>query len=456
MTTDYLGNPISTGDAATLAAIDSFAAGFLACESHAADIVRVAAASDAALVNAYAGALCMLMESPRGTPRARSFLGKAEAAAGANAREQAVAAFLRAWIDGDTPTATALSAAIVAEWPRDLVMAKLNQYLAFNVGDHATMLRVAGGAAAASADVPQAHGMLAFALEEADRLAEAEAAAARALAMTEREPWAQHAMAHVMLALGRVDEGAAFMATASATWTGLSSFMMTHNWWHLALFHLSQGRGEAVLSLYDDYCWAGDRDYSQDQVGAVSLLARLEFAGVDVGDRWADLAAHLAARGPDAELPFLSLQYLYGLARAGRPEAASVLAAIRRRAVDAPPSGRRAWAEVATPAAEGIAAYLAGDAAAAIRNLGPVLPRMIEIGGSHAQRDLFEQIHLAALLAGERWAEAKVALQRRRAFDPDGAPLNRALASVCDALGEPLEAAEARTRAERTAARHGA
>src|SRR6202012_2419489 len=120
-------------------------------------------------------------------------------------------------------------------------------------------------AVAASADVPQAHGIVAFALEESDRLAEAEAAARAALAVTERAAWAQHALAHVMLAQGRIDEGAAFMAAASATWTGLSSFMMTHNWWHLALFHLSQGRGEAVPGLYDEYCWAGDRDYSPDQ-----------------------------------------------------------------------------------------------------------------------------------------------------------------------------------------------
>jgi hypothetical protein len=449
MSTDYLGNPLSTGDAATRAAVDAFVAAFLGNEAAAGDMLKVASASDAALPNAYAGALCMLMESPRGPPRARTFLAKAEAAAGANARERAAAAFLRAWALGDTPAAMAMSGDIVAEWPRDLVMAKLNQYLAFNAGDHRAMVRVAGAAAAASADVPQAHGMIAFALEESDRLGEAEAAARQALAMTDREPWAQHALAHVMLAQARIDEGARFMAAASATWTGLSSFMLTHNWWHLALFHLSQGRDDAVLGLYDAQCWAGDRDYSQDQIGAVSLLARLEFAGVDVGDRWADLAEHLAARGPDTELPFLSLQYLYGLARAGRPEAAGLLDAIRRRAHDAPPSARRAWAEVAAPAAEGIAAYLGGDYGAAIRGLGSVLPRMIEVGGSHAQRDLFEQIHLAALIAGERWADAGAALERRRRFEPDGVPLNHALARVREALGQPLEAAEARARAER-------
>ena len=80
-----------------------------------------------------------------------------------------------------------------------------------------------------------------------------------------------------------------------------------------------------VLEIYDHHCWGIAKDYSKDQIGAVSLLARMEIAGIDVGDRWRDLSAHLAARAHDTVLPFLTLQYLYGLARAGREEAAVLL-----------------------------------------------------------------------------------------------------------------------------------
>ena len=41
-------------------------------------------------------------------------------------------------------------------------------------------------------------------------------------------------------------------------------------------------------------------------------------------------------RAEDVEQPFLSVQYLYGLARAGRPEANRLMAAIRQRADQAP------------------------------------------------------------------------------------------------------------------------
>jgi len=200
----------------------------------------------------------------------------------------------------------------------------------------------------------------------------------------------------------------------------------------------------------------GDKDYSQDQVGAVSLLARAELAGIDVGERWDEVAERIAARGLDVEQPFLALQYLYALCRADRVEAPALLAAIRRQAASAPEFARGAWADAALPAAEGIAAWLAGQPAAAVRELGRALPRLAEIGGSHAQRDLFEQIWLGALIADGRWSEAQQALERRRAFDPDGVPLNRLLARAYTALELPAQAAEARARAEAMAARQGA
>ena len=447
---DYLGNPVSTRDAAILAGIDDFVGGFVTYEARAARILKTAAdAPDSALANAYAAALFLLLESPNGSVRARPFLDGALAARGVNDREQAFIAFLAAWIEGDIPRALALSKAIVDRWPRDLTAVKLHQYLAFNLGDAPGMLQIALEAAHASQDVPQVHGMMAFGFEQCHLLRDAETAARRALEMTDREPWAQHALAHVMLTQGRIDEGERFMAAAAPTWTDLNSFMVTHNWWHLALFRLSQGRVSDVLEIYDRQCWAYDRDYSQDQIGAVSLLARLELAGFEVGDRWGDIAVRVAARGPDVEQPFLALHYLYGLTRAGRPEAEAQLDAFRRQARIAPGFSRVAWAEVALPVAEAIGAFLNGrpdEAATVLTRTGPSLWR---IGGSHAQRDLFEQIRLAALIEAGRWGEAQQALESRRAVEPDGVLPNRALARVYGELRLPAQAAEAGRRLSR-------
>lgn len=448
MRSDYLGNPVSPTSDAALAAVDNFVDGFLSYETRAAEVIGAAEAHpDSVLLNAYAATLWLLLEAPEAADRAAPYLARARAAVSqAHPREQAFVAFVTAWSADDIPAALAIADAILAAWPRDLLVLKLAHYHHFNRGDFPAMLRAASAVLPAAGDVAQLHGMLAFAYEQCHLLDEAEAAARRALALKRKEPWAQHALAHVMLTQGRIAEGVAFLEGVRDTWTGLNSFMDTHLWWHLALFYLSQGRFDAALALYDGHVWGQEKDYSQDQVGAVSLLARLELAGVDVGDRWDDVADRLTARADDVVQPFLTLQYLYGLARAGRSQTDVLLAAVRRAALDAPDHVRETWREVALPAAEGLVAHARGDYQSALRGLRAALPRLAEIGGSHAQRDLFEQLILDALIRADRLSEAQQALELRRGFDPDGVPLNCALAQVYDRLGLPAEAAKARAR----------
>ena len=112
----------------------------------------------------------------------------------------------------------------------------------------------------------------------------------------------------------------------------------------------------------------------------------------------------------------------------------------------APPFSRAAWADVALPVAEGITAYLADRPDEAVRHLDRAMPNLARIGGSHAQRDLFDQIRLAALTAAGRWAEVQQALELRRAREPGGVSLNRQLAVAYGALGLPAQAAEAGRR----------
>ena len=457
MTKDLLGNPLADTAEATVAGINAFVHGFLAYEDTATGVIAVAEAdAGSVMANACSGFLWMMLEAPEAPDRAARYLSRCEAQRPTALRERLYADILRAWIADDVPQTLHLIEQGVDAHPRDLVLVKLYQYIAFNQGRFAQMLRIAHKARAAASDIGWLHGMLAFAYEQCHLLEEAEASAREALRLTAKEPWAEHALAHVMLTQGRVDEGALFLEAASPGWTGLNSFMVTHLWWHLAVFYISQGREGCALRLYDDHVWGVARDYSQDQVGAVSLLARLELAGIDVGGRWNDLAPWLTVRADDTTQPFLSLQYLYGLLRAGRPEADALSDAIARRAATAPSHVRETWAEVALPTALAFQAYERRDGAAAARNLGRVLPRMIEIGGSHAQRDLFEQIRLDALIQSGQVEVAQQLLEQRRSFDPDGAPLNEMLAKVYLALDLPDEARKAADRAARTRAAHAA
>ncbi|HEX3951309.1 MAG TPA: tetratricopeptide repeat protein [Steroidobacteraceae bacterium] len=456
MQRDYLGNPLTGRREATLQSIDDFIEGYLAYETRAERILLAADADpESCMANVYAGMLWMLLEAPEAPARAAKYLAAAERTApSASRREQLNTALLRAWVDDDLERAIRLCDQVSDEFPRDLAVVKTHQYFEFNRGNAPAMLRVALKVGAANVDVPYVYGMKAFGYEQCHLLEEAETEARSALAMRRKEPWAQHALAHVFLTRGRMDEGAQFLEDAKDTWSGLNSFMITHIWWHLALFYLSQGRAAETLHIYDAHCWSVAKDYSQDQAGAISLLARLELAGIDIGSRWQDLGDHLTARAEDTVQPFLTLQYLYGLARARRPQAEILLETVRKHARSAPQFTRTVWREVALPACEGLYLHARGEYDRAWHLLSIATPRMAEAGGSHAQRDLFEQILLDAALKSGRSTAAQRTLELRRGSDPYGVPANAALAALYDELGLDALADQARRRAALTRARH--
>ena len=77
------------------------------------------------------------------------------------------------------------------------------------------------------------------------------------------------------------------------------------------------------------------------------------------------------------------------------------------------PAGR-----VAGDVAEAMAAYAHEDWARAIALLEPVFKELVRVGGSRAQRDVFEQTLLSAYLRAGRDDEAARMLRRRLAGRP--------------------------------------
>lgn len=436
MWTESLGNPVSLQHAGSLAGVNDFVEGFIASQARVGNILDVAALDQAPMVQAYAAALHMFAETGSASANARPFIDKAMASPLApTPRERSFITAVTAWVDGDALGSAGLLEQHLRDFPRDLVALKLAHYHLFNLGDSPGMLRLALACLPAAADVPYLHGMLAFGWEQCHLLEQAEVSARRAIAMQPSEPWAHHALAHVMLTQGRIREGHEFLAQVSDSWVGLNSFMVTHNWWHQALFALELERHEEVLGLYDRQVWGVAKDYSQDEVNAVSLLARLELAGVDVGDRWQDLADHLLLHTQDQVLPFLDMQYLYGLARAGRPQANQLLRNIEAHAAQVAPALQHAWQRVCLPASRGLLAHARGDWQRAVDELGLALPRLAEIGGSHAQRDLFAQVHLDALIRSGHLVAAQNLLQQQLRGQPESLRLKHQAAGVYQGLG---------------------
>ena len=454
MATDYLGNEITAQTPEAIAAINDFTRGLLGYELIVANILAVADASEDTLPNAYAALLWLLSETGREPVEARAYITRAQAgAARANARELATLRAVQLWAEGDPAAAEEAALAELARNPRDLALLKYAQYFQFTRGDAPAMVRSALPSLEELPGNAHLHGLLAFAYEQSFLLAEAEASARRALALQPDEGWAQHALAHVLLTTGRVEEGVAFLEPLTGGWDRLISFLYTHLWWHLAVFYLAEGRFAEALAIYDQHVWAKDKSFSQDQIGAVSLLARLEFAGADVDGRWAELGEWLAARKADIAQPFLSVQYLYGLARAGRPEADELLAAIRAAPQTAPVESREPWAKAGVTLAEGLVDHARGDFAAAAARLEAATALIAGLGGSHAQRGLFHIFLVDSLIKGGQPGRAQLILERQRAGFPDDVPLNRKLAAIYATLGLPAQAHAARIRAEAAAQR---
>lgn len=454
MSQDYLGNPLDTSRPDTVAAINDFTRGMLGYDPCALNVLAGADAdAESRLVNALAGLLCMFDESPRAPSLAAPYLQRALAAPVEHPRASVYSEALQAWIEDDLPRLLSLTGQLLQHYPQDLFAAKLNQYIEFNRGNWPALLRIGLQARDQNPRQAQAHGMLAFAYEQCHLLDDAQASARLALQLQPDEPWAQHALAHVLLTEGRIDEGIAFLTQASHGWRSLNSFMYTHNWWHLALFHLARGHSAQALDIYDQHIWGVSPDYSQDQVGAVSMLARLELAGIDVGTRWQQLAIYLRHRVGDVVQPFLSVQYLYGLGRAGSAEAQSLLDALRGHAAQAPAFNRHTWQAVTVPLAEGLLAHAQCDYERSVERLAVALPGLNAIGGSHAQRDLFALIELDALVRTKAWAHVQQSLELRRRYDPLDVPTNRQLLLTYTALGLPQQAAQAQANINRVTAR---
>jgi len=193
----------------------------------------------------------------------------------------------------------------------------------------------------------------------------------------------------------RRSEGTAWIKALRPQWQAANNFRF-HLDWHEALFHLGAGDFDAVLDLYDTSVGpATADDFYLDLCNAASLLLRIEAAGGPVGERWQPLAAIAERHVSDTELVFASLHYLMPLLRTNHPAAAELLETLEAWATRDSTQGRVVQ-EVALEIARFLVAREAGDRPAAAASHRRFRASLHRIGGSHAQRALFDVLHDAA------------------------------------------------------------
>lgn len=352
-------------------------------------------------------------------------------------REESHLAVLRELLQGNWVRAAVAMDSHNARWPYDLVGLQVGHLMDFFRGNARDLRdRIARALPAWSSDRPGYGillGMYAFGLEECGDYARGEDLGRRAVDVDPRDCWAHHAVAHVMEMQGRAEDGIGWMISREPHWAEEANFFKTHNWWHRALCHLDLGQTEAVLGLYDGAIRGARSTIAVDLVDASALLWRLSLAGVDVGDRWIELAASWDAHADGKHYPFndwhAAMAYL-GAERMGDVE--GLLVALRRTGEGK--TDVAAWARsIAVPLIEAFSAFKRGDYASTTGALHPLRFHANAFGGSHAQRDIIDwTMTEAAIRAGlpdlaRSYANERIALKAH-------SPVNRGFLKRATAL----------------------
>ncbi|UOA26125.1 tetratricopeptide repeat protein [Pseudosulfitobacter sp. DSM 107133] len=339
----------------------------------------------------------------------------AAARAGAAPREKLWVQALGEWLQGRPSGAVAAMEAALRLQPRDTLSAKVSHAIRFVLGDAAGMRASVEAVMDAHRDHPMRGYLLgchAFTLEETGDYAAAKRAGLQGLAHAPDDAWGLHAVAHVFDMTARPDAGIALIEDHKAAWDHCNNFRY-HVWWHKALLHMDRGEMDVALALYDSQIRADKTDDYRDIANATSLLMRLELDGLDVGPRWEELAAFSEARVEDGCLVFADLHYMLALSGAQNGAAADAMCA--RFARDSIRHGEVAQriAEPGLAAIAGLNAFAEGRWDQAFQNLAAARSSMQSIGGSHAQRDVFERMTIdAGLRAGRVERTAQILAQR--------------------------------------------
>lgn len=289
-----------------------------------------------------------------------------------------------------------------------------------------------------SADMPGYSillGMYAFGLEETGHYAQAEDTGRTALDAQPLDCWAHHAVAHVMEMQARHQDGIGWMIEREPHWSGDENFFQVHNWWHRALCHLELGQPERALALYDGPIRSARSLVAVDMVDASALLWRLTLNGVDVGDRWRELATAWDLHANGALYPFNDWHAVMAYLGAGRERDVERL----RLALLAAPRTREASRWAADSGADlvaGFAAFWHGKHDTAIQHLYRARSIANTFGGSHAQRDVIDWTLTEAALRGHKFVLAEMLAHERLALRPHS-PVNHAFLRRAAAKGAP-------------------
>jgi hypothetical protein len=208
-----------------------------------------------------------------------------------------------------------------------------------------------------------------------------------------------HALAHALYESESFDAGVTRLPVAIHPCRGLNWFR-NHLLWHLALLHFARGEYARAAKIGRAAFEREPSSIAGNLHDSISLLWRLELVGEPVGARWQPFTAIARERVNRMGLLFHAAHVAMALAGGGDwATAKAQLEAVRARA---PKDPTGLMGDVLAPLVEGIHAFGHGDYRTSIAKIEPLRPRLVELGGSRAQRDVFhDTLFEACFRAGD-------------------------------------------------------
>jgi tetratricopeptide (TPR) repeat protein len=417
MPVDAYGLPATAAATTALARYDDGVRELLGWGRGALDAFHEAAALDPRLALAHAGAAICLFLEERFAP-ARDAAETARAAARTQtARERSHVEAVALLVGGRPADAERQMLEHLDAWPRDVVVLQRLYFVWFWQGRFPEILQLTTRLRPAYGDGSFVLGLHAFALEQADRCREAVRAAEAAMARNPHDAWAIHALAHALYEMAAFDEGVGRLPPAIHPCQHLNWFR-NHLVWHLALMHLSRGSYARAVAISRAAFERVPSAIAGDLHDSIALLWRQDLFGLPVGAaRWGPFAAIARERLDRQGLLFHAAHLGMALAGAGDwATAETQLEMLRRRGAK---DATGLVGDVLVPLVEGLQAFAREDYRTAIARIEPLRPRIVKLGGSRAQRDVFHDTLLEGCFrAGDADRAARL-LAERVARRPD-------------------------------------
>ena len=345
-------------------------------------------------------------------------------AAGTTPREIGHVEVMAAVIESKPKIATDTAEAHLDEYPRDalvlaLLLGAFGLYAFSGRADHdAAKLAICARNATHYGEDWWFTSYLGWSHTEAGNLREGRTLSERAVELRSANANAAHGLSHAMFEQGDMEAGRTFISQ----WLPAhdrQSFLHGHLAWHGALSALDAGDLDGALAVYEQQIKPAGRPYPPLNIftDGTSLLWRLELAGqAGLEQHWRDMAAYGEKYFPQAGAHFADVHHALAAAMTGGEALEARLAQLEAREA----SGKLAPGRAAIDLCRGVKAFADGDNDNAIRLLEPAMSDLARIGGSHAQRELWEDTLIVACLRAGHGDKAARLISTRLERRPSG------------------------------------